>query len=107
MAQLAKWLQEEIDEELTDLRKDTVSDLLKKDLPSDAARRMLEIRRELGKTSTKKYNAVEACICADGRVRGLLQFYGANRTGREAGVWCRCRTCHTTLSPPWIPPGSS
>jgi len=85
VAQLAKWLQEEIEEELSDLRKDTVSDLLKKDLPSDAARRMLEIRRELGKTSTKKYNAVEACICADGRVRGLLQFYGANRTGREAG----------------------
>lgn len=85
VAQLTKWLQEETGEDLTDLRKDTVSDLLGKDLPSDAARRMLEIRKELGKTSTKKYNAVEACVCADGRIRGLLQFYGANRTGREAG----------------------
>lgn len=85
VAQLTKWLQEEIEEELTDLRKETVSDLLKKGIPSDAARRMLEIRKELGKTSTKKYNAVETCVCADGRVRGLLQFYGANRTGREAG----------------------
>ena len=85
VAQLTKWLSEEIDEDLPDLRKETVSDLLKKGIPSDAARRMLEIRKELGKTSTKKYNAVEACVCADGRVRGLLQFYGANRTGREAG----------------------
>lgn len=85
VAQLTKWLQEETGEELTDLRKDTVSDLLGKELPSDAARRMLEIRRELGKTSTKKYNSVETCVCADSRIRGLLQFYGANRTGREAG----------------------
>ena len=85
VAQLTKWLQEETGEDLTDLRKDTVSDLLGKKLPSDAARRMLEIRKELGKTSTKKYNAVEACVCADGRIRGLLQFYGASRTGREAG----------------------
>ena len=46
---------------------------------------MLEIRQELGKTSTKKYNALEMCVCSDGRVRGLLQFYGANRTGRWAG----------------------
>lgn len=85
IAQLTRWLEKETGEELADLRKDTVSDLLGKDLPSDAARRMLEIRKELGKTSTKKYNAVETCVCADGRVRGLLQFYGANRTGREAG----------------------
>ncbi len=85
VAQLTKWLEEEISEELTDLRKDTVSGLLDKGVPSEAATRMLELRQELGKTSTKKYNALEACVCADGRVRGLLQFYGANRTGREAG----------------------
>jgi DNA polymerase len=85
VAQLTKWLQSETGEDLTDLRKETVSDLLGKDLPSDDARRILEIRKELGKTSTKKYNSVEACVCADGRIRGLMQFYGANRTGREAG----------------------
>ena len=85
VAQLTRWLEKETGEELTDLRKDTVSDLLVKELPSDAARRMLEIRKDLGKTSTKKYDAVETCVCADGRIRGLLQFYGANRTGREAG----------------------
>lgn len=85
VAQITRWLEEEIDEELPDLRKDTVAQLLERDLPSDASRRMLEIRQELGKTSTKKYNANEAAVCADGRCRGLLQFYGANRTGRWAG----------------------
>lgn len=83
--QLMQWLEEELDEELTDLRKDTVSRLLNGNLTNDTARRMLEIRQKLGKTSTKKYNAIEAAVCADGRVRGLLQFYGANRTGRWAG----------------------
>lgn len=85
VAQLTKWLQEETGEEVSDLKKTTVSDLLDKELSSDAARRMLEIRQELGKTSNKKYNAIETAVCADGRVRGLLQFYGANRTGRWAG----------------------
>lgn len=85
VAQLAKWLESETGEEVTDLRKTTVSDLLGKALPSDAARRMLEIRQALGKTSNKKYNALETAVCADGRVRGLLQFYGAGRTGRWAG----------------------
>jgi DNA polymerase len=83
--QLTKWLQEEMGEEITDLRKETVKDLLKSDLESDDARRVLEIRQELAKTSTKKYAAMKTAVCDDGRVRGLLQFYGANRTGRWAG----------------------
>ena len=70
---------------MADLRKDTVADLLGKELPGDKARRVLEIRQELGKTSNKKYTALAQAVCADGRVRGLLQFYGANRTGRWAG----------------------
>lgn len=49
------------------------------------AARVLSIRREMGKTSNKKYNAMQACVCADGRIHGLLQFYGAARTGRWAG----------------------
>ena len=49
------------------------------------ATRMLQIRQELGKTSTKKYAAMENAVCKDGRLRGILQFYGANRTGRWAG----------------------
>ena len=85
VAQLTQWLQEETGEDLPDLRKDTVKGLLAQGVPSEAATRMLELRQEMGKTSTKKYNALETCVCADGRVRGLMQFYGANRTGREAG----------------------
>ncbi len=83
--QLTAWLEEEIDEDIPDLRKETVKDLLKGDLESDAARRVLEIRQQLSKTSTKKYAAMREAVCEDGRVRGLLQFYGANRTGRWAG----------------------
>lgn len=83
--QLAKWLEKEIGEEIPQLRKEDVRDLLGRELPSAAATRMLQLRVELGKTSTKKYDAIDAGVCSDGRVRGLLQFYGANRTGREAG----------------------
>ena len=85
VAQLTQWLQEAMGEELADLRKDTVARLLGKEDNSPQVQRMLEIRQELGKTSTKKYDAIEAAVCPDGRVRGLLQFYGANRTGRWAG----------------------
>lgn len=45
----------------------------------------LELRQELAKSSVKKYTAMENAVCSDGRTRGLLQFYGANRTGRFAG----------------------
>lgn len=48
-------------------------------------KRLLEIRKELGKTSNKKYAAMLKCVCDDGRIHGLLQFYGASRTGRWAG----------------------
>jgi DNA polymerase len=47
--------------------------------------RLLAIRREMGKTSNKKYDAMLSCVCDDGRIHGLLQFYGAARTGRWAG----------------------
>lgn len=81
--QLTKWLEEQ-GAATKNLQKDTVSDLLSGELPPKV-RRVLEIRQQLGKTSTKKYNALEIAVCDDGRVRGLLQFYGANRTGRWAG----------------------
>ena len=82
--QLTKWLNEEMDVEIIDLKKDTVKDLIKVTDEGDV-KRMLELRQEISKTSTKKYTAMDAAVCADGRVRGLLQFYGANRTGRWAG----------------------
>ena len=46
---------------------------------------VLETRQELSKSSVKKYQSMMDCVCKDGRARGLLQFYGANRTGRFAG----------------------
>lgn len=82
--QLTKWLEEETGEEVENLQKGTVSKLIDK-LDEGKARRVLEIRQELSKTSVKKYQAMQIVACADGRVRGLLQFYGANRTGRWAG----------------------
>ena len=46
---------------------------------------LLSLRLELSKTSIKKYETIARCVCQDGRVHGMLQFYGANRTGRWAG----------------------
>ena len=85
IAQLSRWLEAETNETVTNLRKETVAALLEDRLVTGDAERILEIRQELGKTSTKKYDAIETCVCTDGRVRGLLQFYGANRSGRWAG----------------------
>lgn len=83
-AQLKTWLDGKLDASLPNLTKATVAGLLADEtIPADA-RRVLEIRQELAKTSVKKYDAMEASIGEDGRVRGLLQFYGA-RTGRWAG----------------------
>ena len=70
--------------ETDNLRKDTVAELVKGEHPA-SVQRILEIRQQLGKTSIKKYVAMEAARCGDGRVRGLTQYYGANRTGRWAG----------------------
>lgn len=100
IAQLAKWLEDVSGEEVTDLRKATVAQMLSRDDNSDEVQRMLEIRQELGKTSTKKYDAILNAVCADGRVRGLLQFYGANRTGRWAGRLVQVQNLPRTYTEP-------
>ena len=83
-AQLLPWLKDH-GCELTDLQKLTVEEALKReDLPDDA-RRVLELRQLLGKTSIKKYVAMETAKGTGDRIRGISQFYGANRTGRYAG----------------------
>lgn len=81
--QVLDWLQMQ-GVELSNLQKATVEETLQTELP-DNARRLLEIRQQMGKTSIKKYVAMDTAKGADGRVRGLTQFYGANRTGRWAG----------------------
>ena len=70
--------------EMDNLQKVTVTEKLSDDLPDDV-RRALEIRQQLGKTSIKKYVAMDTAKGKDDRVRGLTQYYGANRTGRWAG----------------------
>lgn len=84
VAQLKEWLEGETGQEVNSLNKKDVPELIN-NTDSNKVKRMLEIRQELSKTSTKKYNAMQIACCEDERVRGLLQFYGANRTGRWAG----------------------
>ncbi|ADI00506.1 DNA-directed DNA polymerase [[Bacillus] selenitireducens MLS10] len=83
VAQLRDWLTSR-GIETSGLAKKQVSDLLQTDLPGDV-RRVLILRQMMSKTSVKKYEAMDRSICKDGHIRGLLQFYGANRTGRWAG----------------------
>lgn len=83
-AQLKTWLSEETGEYVNSLTKAAIPEILKS-TDCEIVTRVLEIRQEMSKTSVKKYEAMRKGICADDRVRGLLQFYGANRTGRWAG----------------------
>ena len=83
-SQLLTWLAEK-GLELPNLQKQTVEDALKAEDVNPDARRALEIRQQLGKTSVKKYEKMEAAMTEGDRVHGLTQYYGANRTGRWAG----------------------
>ena len=82
VSQLKGWLSER-GVEIDSLSKGAVAELIE-----DADGEVLEalkLRLLMAKTSVKKYEAIERSVCSDGRVHGLLQFYGANRTGRWAG----------------------
>ncbi len=80
--QMKRWLSDNGLETDT-LGKKAVLELLKT-APSELAE-VLALRQQLAKSSVKKYQAMENAVCADGRARGMFQFYGANRTGRWAG----------------------
>ena len=82
LAQVKGWLAER-GIEVDSLDKKAIKGLLPQ--ATGEVRQMLELRLLLGKTSVKKYEAIQRSVCSDGRVHGLLQFYGANRTGRWAG----------------------
>ena len=82
--QLKKWLSNQVGFEVTSLTKDSIPQLLE-NATNDNVKRVLELRSLMAKTSVKKYQAMIDARNADGRVKGLLQFYGANRTGRWAG----------------------
>lgn len=82
-AQLKGWLLRQ-GIEVDSLAKKNVELLMEK-VEDPKAKRLLELRQGMSKTSVKKYEAMERSICPDQRIKGLLQFYGANRTGRWAG----------------------
>lgn len=80
--QMKQWFSEN-GMETESLGKKVVAELLK--TAPEPLVEVLELRQQLAKSSVKKYQAMENCVCADGRTRGMFQFYGANRTGRWAG----------------------
>lgn len=82
VSQLKDWLNEK-GIEVDSLAKASVEELVE-NTQGDVAE-MMKLRLAMSKTSVKKYEAMERSVCPDGRVHGLLQFYGANRTGRWAG----------------------
>ena len=84
-AQLKAWIEQQTGIEVSGLTKENVTELLARNDISEEVRRVLEIRQQLGKTSIKKYVAMKTAEGEEERVRGLTQFYGANRTGRWAG----------------------
>lgn len=81
-AQIKGWLAEH-GVEAEKLDKKTVKGLISE--TDGEVLEVLKLRLLMAKTSVKKYEAIERSVCSDGRVHGLLQFYGANRTGRWAG----------------------
>lgn len=84
-AQIKQYLRETCGVSVDSLNKKSLEDVEGLVEAYPKARRILELRREMGKTSNSKYPAMLDCVCNDGRMHGLLQFYGAMRTGRWAG----------------------
>lgn len=82
--QLLEWLSDEVGEEVESIAKDKINGIIEQ-FDNDIVTEVLEIKKLLSKTSTSKYKAMLNALCNDNRVRGVLQFYGANRTGRWAG----------------------
>ena len=84
-AQIKEYLHKTTGFSIASLNKKDLDDMDKQFRYWPKAQRVLAIRREMGKTSNKKYAAMLQCVCDDGRIHGLLQFCGAARTGRWAG----------------------
>jgi len=84
VAQLKKWIETYEGFSVPSINKDTLQEIVRKSKKPETIE-MLKIRKELAKTSIKKYQAMSNCTRKDGRAGGLLQHYGASRTGRWAG----------------------
>ena len=92
--QMKQWLADNGVETDT-LGKKAVAELLKTAPPQ--LQKVLTLRQQLAKSSVKKYQAMETAVCADGRARGMFQFYGANRTGAGPAASFRCRIFRRTI----------
>ena len=84
-SQIKEYLQKVTGQVFQSLNKKSLDDIEDSLKYWPIARKVLALRREMGKTSNKKYCAMQQCVCSDGRIHGLLQFCGAARTGRWAG----------------------
>lgn len=84
VAQIKEWLQEQEGIEVPSLNKKSVADVIGQ-LTQESTQRFMELRKEIAKSSTSKYDAMVRSAGPDEHIRGCFQFYGANRTGRFAG----------------------
>ena len=84
-AQLKRYLADMTGSKVETLNKKVLADLKDQLAEYPDAQELIELRQDMAKTSSKKYTAMLKCVCEDGRIHGLLQFYGAARTGRWAG----------------------
>lgn len=84
VSQLKKWIEDRTGDSVKSLNKKAVVKILS-ETTDPLVKKVLDLRSSLSKTSTKKYEAMVKNTCSDSRIRGFLQFYGANRTGRWAG----------------------
>lgn len=97
LPQLKRWLFQELGHQVHSLGKDYLADALDGELLPDHVERVLRLRQLASKTSISKYDTFLAYACSDGRIRGLLQFYGANRTGRFSGRGPQIQNLKRTL----------
>lgn len=97
LPQLKSWLEDQLSEPVKSLSKENLRDWLDSEFVPAQVKRVFELRQLGSKTSVSKYTAMLNYKCADGRIRGLVQFYGANRTGRFAGRGVQVQNLKKTI----------
>lgn len=96
-AQLKTWIERQTGEPLRSIGKEFLAEAINEDLLPDNVVQVLRLRQLGSRTSVSKYTAMLNYLCADGRIRGLVQFYGANRTGRFSGRGVQVQNLKKTL----------
>lgn len=95
--QLKAWLKLKLGQDVKSIGKQYLADAVDDTLLPPEVARVLELRAIGSKTSTSKYGTMLDYVCTDGRIRGLLQFYGANRTGRFSGRGVQIQNLKRTI----------